>query len=111
MGTSERAFLQIWKLLKIHAAFVGVSWRRASEHPELQALYKPKVWQHGLEKWGENWRGNWVGQQYHVEFNLPFQAATSHHEKLECAFAIREFFRGKVEEETLQKLLDAAIAN
>jgi len=99
----------VWNIAKWHFGYVGVEWKRASEHPELQAQYKPKVWQSGIEKWGENWRGNWVGTPFKTQITSPPLTAPSAHQKLEAALVLREFLRDKMPAEKLDKLLDCAL--
>ncbi|RYX85041.1 hypothetical protein EON83_07280 [bacterium] len=99
----------VWKMVKWHYGFVGVEWKKASEHPELQAKYGPEVWRRSFEKWGENWRGNWVGEQYEAERLLPPLTPSTQHEKLEAVLTLREFLRDKMPAKKMNDLLSDAL--
>ena len=91
-------FIQIQDLVKWHYAFIGVNCIKVSADVELQekmGVKTRKNWRRGLEKWGEDWRGNWSTQPYQTTFRVSPPREPSHHDKLETALTMREFFKGK----------------
>ena len=100
---------QIWDLAKWHFGYVGIEWKRASDFPQLQAQYGPRVWKSSFDKWGEGWRGNWVARQFQSALELPATAGASKHDKLEAALLMRQWLRGKVADEKVEAWLQAAL--
>lgn len=99
----------VWDIVKWHYGFVGVEWKRASEHPELVARYKPRIWQKGFEAFGENWRGNWIGSAYGTTLTAPPLTLPTQHDKLEAALCVREFLSDKMPTDRLALWIEDAL--
>lgn len=110
-GQEFSGFRKVWTIIKNHCGFVGLEWRKATDHPELQAQFDPKIWERGIEQWGENWRGNWIGSGTNMEITFPPVSAPSHHDRLEAALTLRWFLRDKMPPEKLENLLQQALSN
>lgn len=107
-GDSHRCGV-VWDFVKWHYGFVGVEWKRASDHPELIALYKPSIWQKGFDAYGENWRGNWIGSRYETTLTAPPLSAPTQHDKLEAALCLREFLADKMPADKLAMWIQDAL--
>lgn len=99
----------VWDIVKWHYGFVGVQWKRASDHPELIALYKPTVWQKGYDAYGENWRGNWIGSAFETTLTAPPLSTPTHHDKLEAALCLRDFLADKMPADKLAMWIQDAL--
>jgi len=99
----------VWDFVKWHYGFVGVEWKRASDHPELIALFKPNVWQKGFDTYGEDWRGNWIGSAYETTLTAPSLSPPTQHDKLEAALCLREFLADKMPAEKLATWIQDAL--
>jgi len=99
----------VWDIVKWQYGFVGVEWKKASDHPELIARFAPQVWKKGLAAHGENWHGNWVGSAYETRFAAPPLAPPTQHERLEAALTLREFLADKMPADKLKAWIQDAL--
>ena len=110
LGQRRTIVAPLWELLAREFTFVGVRWSEGGEQVEqqykrtrIEAIYKA-----GLERFGENWRGNWAPQRADFTIQIPDLTQTTTHEKLESQLLLREWLRGKMPDEQIETLLQAA---
>ena len=99
-------FARLWELLEPRIQFVGVRWSQGGEQLDQYGRSRnEKVFNEGLEKWGELWRGNWAPQRASFRVPLPDVSNQTAHEQLEAGLLMRDWLRGKMSEAEMENLL------
>ncbi len=101
-------FQTFWDLLEPRIQFVGVHWNEGGENLEQYGRKRnEKVFQAGLEKWGDLWRGNWGPQRASFKIELPDTTAQTAHERTGAALTLREWLVGNLPDAEIEKLLQS----
>lgn len=104
----EPNFAAFWRTVEAKIAFVGVHWNEGGEREQQYARPRSvRVFNAGIEAWGENWRGNWAPQRGSFSFDLADFGSCSAHEKLEAALQCRDFLRGQTSDKEIEALLQS----
>ena len=103
------ALQKVWRLLKTHFVFVGLTWERAYPGDFYNSPEATSAVEAQTERFGENWRGLWIQRSPVEQFSFPVYSPPTAHERLELALELGDWLRDKMPANQAEKLIGSCL--